>query len=94
MTDEQKLEMIIDHLTGYSMITRTGGYPGEALWIGKTLAYTASRGGDFSDLKNDSSLNSITKREMLKWADRVIAYCKEHDLPEEDRNEAFYETAK
>jgi len=36
VTDEQKLDVIIAHLTDVI----DGGYPGESLWIGDTLAYT------------------------------------------------------
>jgi len=68
MTDEEKLGIVIQHLTGVI----DSGYPGDYVWIGDTLAYTSSRGDAFSDLKYDSQLGTITKQEMLDWFDRAV----------------------
>jgi len=80
-TDDEKIAVIIEHLTGVT----DGGYPGESLWIGDTLAYTAANTGD----KYGSRLGSITREEMLAWYDRA-AVSVEDD--EDDLTEALYET--
>jgi hypothetical protein len=72
MTDDEKCTAITLYLTG--MID--GGYPGDCVWIGDTMAYTTSRGGGCSDLKYDSELHTIIKAEMLEWFGRAAAYCE------------------
>jgi hypothetical protein len=88
LTDEEKLDIIIEHLTGVI----DGGYPGECMWIGNTLAYTGSRGGSFSDLKYDSTLGAITRRNMLKWVNHALAFCEREGWPDDDISDALYET--
>ena len=91
LTKEQKLDIVIEHLIGVI----DGGYPGDYVWIGNTMVYTSSRGGAFSDLKNDSSLGVITKREMLNWFNRALIVCEEQGWdPEENVAGALYESAE
>jgi hypothetical protein len=88
MTDEEKLEVITEFLTDVD----DGGYPGEHVWVGDTMAYTSANTGD----KHGSKLGTITKTEMLDWYDRAAAWLEEHfeyDDPERMRT-ALYETDK
>lgn len=85
VTVEKKLDAIIEHLTGVI----DGGYPGESLWIGNTLAYTGARGGS-AGLEYDGGLGAITRREMLAWYDRAAAFVE--DNPDYGLSSAFHET--
>lgn len=89
LTDEQKLEIVIEHLTR----VHDGGYAGDYVWVGDTMAYTSSRGGSFSDLEHDASLGTITRQEMLDWVDRAIAFCKRSDWDDDDVSGVLNETA-
>lgn len=89
LTDNQKVEIVIEHLTGVT----DGGYSGDYVWIGDTMAYTSSRGGVLTGLKSDSSLGTITRQAMLDWADRAIAFCKRPGWEDEDISSALHETA-
>jgi hypothetical protein len=83
VTDEQKLDVIIAHLTDVI----DGGYPGEILWIGDTLAYTSANTGE----KYGSRLGAITRKAMLAWYDRAAALVE--DDPSFEMSDALYETA-
>lgn len=82
-TDDEKLEVVIEHLTGVI----DGGYPGESMWIGKTLVYTTANTGE----KHGSQLGTITRRAMLAWYHRAEALLKED--PTWPMSDALYETA-
>lgn len=85
LTAEEKLEAIIEHLTDVI----DGGYPGDYVWIGNTMAYTTANTGE----KYGSRLGTITRRDMLAWYDRAADFLKEHE-DESDWSDALYETAK
>ena len=82
ITDQQKLDVVIEHLTDVI----DGGYPGESLWIGDTLVYTSANTGE----KYGSRLGSITRKAMLAWYDRAAALVE--DGPDFEIGEALYET--
>lgn len=84
MTDKEKLDVIIEHLTGVI----DGGYPGDIIWIGDTLAYTSANTGE----KHGSQLGVITRKEMLAWYNRAVAFLKQHEWPDDEINDALYET--
>ncbi len=84
-TETEKLDTIIEHLTGVI----DGGYPGECVWIGDTLAYTSANTGE----KHGSNLGTITRLEMLAWYDRAVTFLEEHS-DDFDMGLALYETAE
>jgi hypothetical protein len=81
---DQKLDAIIEHLTQVI----DGGYPGEHIWVGDTMAYTSANTGD----KYGSQLRVITAAEMVAWYDRATAFLR--DNPDHDMSSALYETAR
>lgn len=86
VTVEQKLQVIIDHLTEVI----DGGYPGDHVWIGNTMAYVTQNTGE----KYDSQLGTITRREMLAWYDRAAAFLEDRPDFHDDVSSALYETEK
>lgn len=87
ITAAKKLDIIIEHLTDMT----DGGYAGDHVWIGNTLAYTSARGGGFGDLEHDAQLGTITKSAMLDWYSRAEEFLDEN--PDSNISEALHETA-
>lgn len=85
-TEQEKLDTIIQHLT--DVVDGEGGYPGECVWIGDTLAYTSANTGE----KYGSRLGTITRQEMLAWYDRAATFLEEHSDDFDDISCALYET--
>jgi hypothetical protein len=81
---EKKLDLIIEHLTDVV----DGGYPGESLWIGDTLAYTSANSGE----KYGSQLGSITREAMLAWYDRAATFLEDNPDFGGDVSSALSET--
>jgi hypothetical protein len=82
--EEKKLDAVIKHLTEVG----DGGYPGNSLWIGETLAYTSANTCD----EYACQLGSITRKEMLAWYDRAAAFLEKHAAFGGDISSALYET--
>ena len=81
---EEKLDLIIEHLTGVV----DGGYPGDYLWIGHTLAYTSANTGE----KYGSRLGAITREAMLAWYDRAATFLEQNPDFGGDVSSALSET--